>query len=296
MIAIERKIKVVRGTAIRSKTYPATDGKTWGGSVTEKMPAKGPIRKRVRKSRARNAPPTVTRYSHVLRTGKNSEVVYRDLRGDIIAMQLPPGTPIVEKELTEHYGISRTPVREAVLRLAEERLVDVVPKSGTFVARIPLSVVREAIVARRALEEVTVRAATGRASESQLMEIRAIIQRQQEMADASDEETFHRADEDFHAAVAAAGRHPGIWKIIQQIRIQVERYRRLTLPQEGRMHLIIKEHTAVLDAIARREADKAVDRMNDHLNKLRLDIAIFRDIWPNYFIYDPAVDDDLADD
>jgi DNA-binding GntR family transcriptional regulator len=232
----------------------------------------------------------------VLHTGKNSEVVYRDLRNDIITMRLPPGTPIIEKELTERYGISRTPVREAVLRLAEDRLVDVVPKSGTFVARIPLSLVREAIVARRALEQVTVRAATKRASESQLMEIRAIIQRQQETAEGGNNEAFHRADEDFHAAVAAAGRHPGLWEIIQQIRIQVERYRRLTLPQQGRMDLIVKEHTAVLDAIARRDADQAVERMNDHLNKLRLDIAVFRDLWPNYFIYDPAVDDDpLAD-
>ncbi len=247
---------------------------------------------RARKSRARNAPPGVHRHSPIPHIEKNSEIVYRDLRRDIIEMRIPPGTPIIERELTERYGISRTPVREAVLRLAEDRLVDVVPKSGTFVARISLSVLREAIVARRALEEVTVRAATDRATESQIMEIRAIVQRQQEMADAGDEETFHRADEDFHAAIAAAGGYPGIWEMIQQIRVQVERYRRLTLPQKGRMHLIVKEHRAVLDAIARRDADKAVERMNEHLNKLRLDIAVFRDLWPNYFIYDPAVDED----
>jgi DNA-binding GntR family transcriptional regulator len=285
----------LRDSPIGLNTQRKTDGKNSGRSVTGKMSAKAPL-KRTRKSRARNAPPAVNRHSHVLHTGKNSEVVYRDLRNDIITMRLPPGTPIIEKELTERYGISRTPVREAVLRLAEDRLVDVVPKSGTFVARIPLSLVREAIVARRALEQVTVRAATKRASESQLMEIRAIIQRQQETAEGGNNEAFHRADEDFHAAVAAAGRHPGLWEIIQQIRIQVERYRRLTLPQQGRMDLIVKEHTAVLDAIARRDADQAVERMNDHLNKLRLDIAVFRDLWPNYFIYDPAVDDDpLAD-
>lgn len=252
--------------------------------------------KRARKTRSRNAPPAISRYSQVLHTGKNSEVVYRDLRNDIITMKLRPGAPIIEKELTERYGISRTPVREAILRLAEERLVDVVPKSGTFVARIPFAVVREAIVARRALEEVTVRAAAKRATESQLLEIRAIIQRQQEMADAGNEETFHRADEDFHAAVAAAGLHPGIWEIIQQIRIQVERYRRLTLPQQGRMMLIVEEHSAVLDSIARRNADEAVERMNNHLNKLRLDIAVFRDLWPNYFVYDPAVDGEAVDD
>ncbi|WP_162901418.1 GntR family transcriptional regulator [Breoghania sp. L-A4] len=182
-----------------------------------------------------------------------------------------------------------------MLRLAEERLIDVVPKSGTFVARIPLSILREALVARRALEEVTVRAATRRASESQIMQMRALIQRQQEMADAGNEEAFHRADEDFHAAIAAAGHFPGFWDMIQQIRVQAERYRRLTLPQAGRMQLVVGEHGAVLDAIAAGDADTAVANMNEHLNKLRLDFSIFRDLWPNYFINDLAADDTITD-
>lgn len=249
-----------------------------------------------RKPRAYNAPPSAAGRSQVPSSVKNSEVVYRDLRRDIISMTLVPGTPIIEKEITERYRISRTPVREAVLRLAEDRLVDVVPKSGTFVARIPLSALREALVARRALEQVTVRAATKHASESQVMELRAIIQRQQEMADAGDEEAFHRADEAFHAGIAKTGHFPGIWDMIQQIRIQIERYRRLTLPQEGRMQLVVQEHTAVLDAISRRDAEAAVKKMNEHLNKLRLDISVFRDLWPDYFIYDPATDDALLDE
>ncbi len=223
---------------------------------------------------------------------KNSQLVYRDLLEAIISMRLVPGTPILEREITQRYGISRTPVREAVLRLARDRLVDVVPKSGTFVARIPFSDLREAIVAREALETVTVRAATEKASESQIMELRAIVQRQRETAEAGQEEAFHRADDAFHAAIAAAGRLPGIWDMIQQIKMQVERYRRLTLPQPGRMMLVVGEHTEVLDAIARRDADAAVARMTLHLNKLKLDTTVFRDLWPDYFIYDPAVDDD----
>jgi DNA-binding GntR family transcriptional regulator len=251
---------------------------------------------RARKPRARNAPPSSADRKPSSPVAKNSQIVYKDLRRAIIAMTLPPGSPVVEKELTERYGISRTPVREAVLRLAEEKLVDVVPQSGTFVSRIPLSVLREAIAARRALEEVTVRAATRRATESQLMEMRALIQRQKEMAELGDEEAFHRADEDFHAAIAAAGRYPGIWDMIQNIRVQVERYRRLTLPQTGRMAMVVAEHAAVVDAIADRNPDLAVRRMNEHLNKLRLDITVFRDQWPDYFIYDQSLEDDLLTD
>ncbi|WP_417436296.1 GntR family transcriptional regulator [Hoeflea sp.] len=264
--------------------------------MTQSSTPAASAREKARKPRAHNAPPGIDIHARAPQPAKNSEVVYRDLRRAIIAMELAPGTPIVEKEITDKYGISRTPVREAVLKLAEDRLVDVVPKSGTFVARIPLTILREALVARRALEEVTVRAATARASESQIMHLRAIIQRQQEMADTGDEKAFHRADEDFHAEIAAVGRFPGIWDMIQQIRIQIERYRRLTLPQKGRMQLVVNEHKAVLEAIAGRDADQAASRMHDHLNKLQLDIAVFRDLWPEYFIYDPALDDDLLMD
>jgi DNA-binding GntR family transcriptional regulator len=246
--------------------------------------------RRIRKPRAHNAPPKINGRVRTSIAVKNSDIVYHDLRDAIIAMRLVPGMPIIEKEITGRYGISRTPVREAVLRLADEALIDVVPKSGTFVARIPLSVLREAIVARRALEAVTVRAASEEASESRIMEMRAIIQRQREMAEAGEEAAFHRADNDFHAAIAAAGRLPGIWGMIQQIRVQVERYRRLTLPQPGRMAMVVREHSDVLDAIARRDADAAVDLMALHLDKLKLDIAVFGELWPDYFVHDEPVD------
>ncbi len=223
---------------------------------------------------------------------KNSDVVFRDLRRAIITMELVPGTPISEHALTEHYGISRTPVREAILRLAEEGLVDVVPKSGTYVSRIPLSLLRESLVARRALEAVTVRAATERASESDIMRLRSIVLRQQEEIDAGQADLFDLADNDFHAGIAAAGNYPGIWDMVQQIRLQVERYRRLILPQQGRMSNAVGEHSAVLDAIARRDTENAVKRMNEHLNKLQLDIAVFRDLWPDYFIHDTALEDE----
>src|SRR5690606_25247936 len=137
-----------------------------GRKMSQPSTSVSPAKVKKRKPRAHNAPPAIDIHARAPKAAKNSDIVYRDLRRAIIAMELTPGTPIIEKEITEHYGISRTPVREAVLKLAEDRLVDVMPKSGTFVSRIPLSVLREALVARRALEEVTVRAATARASES----------------------------------------------------------------------------------------------------------------------------------
>ena len=184
-------------------------------------------------------------------------------------------------------------VREAILRLAEERLVEVVPKSGTFVARIPMSALPEAIVARRALEGVTVRAAAQHANRSQVTELVSLVQRQEEAAERGDPIAFHRADEDFHAAIARIGRYPGIWDLIQQVKVQIDRYRRLTLPQEGRMDMVAGEHLAVVRAIEAGDADLAVARMEEHLDKLQLDISVFLDMWPDYFVHDLPFDERL---
>jgi DNA-binding GntR family transcriptional regulator len=246
-----------------------------------------------RRRRSPNAPPAGHAAFSIQAGTTIADAVHRRLRKDIVSMKLVPGTPISEKEVAHAENVSRTPVREAVLRLAEERLVEVVPKSGTFVARIPLSALPEAIVARRALEGVTVRAAAQHAGRSQVTELVALVQRQEEAAGRGDLVAFHKADEDFHAAIARIGRYPGIWDLIQQVKVQIDRYRRLTLPQEGRMGMVASEHLAVVRAIEAGDADLAAARMEEHLGKLQLDIAVFRDMWPDYFVHDLAFDEGL---
>src|SRR6478609_451011 len=90
-------------------------------------------------------------------------LVYQNLREDIVSLRLKPGDPISEKEVAGRYGVSRTPVREAIQRLADERLVEIFPQSGTFVARIPYDDLPEAMIIRKALETASVRLATEKA-------------------------------------------------------------------------------------------------------------------------------------
>ena len=221
------------------------------------------------------------------RNGTATQIVHRRLRAEIVSLKRLPGETISEKEIAAECGTSRTPIREALLRLAEEQLVDIVPKSGTRVSRIPIASLLEAQVARTALEQVNVRAAAARVQGSEIANMRALLMFQRERTDAGDSDQFHAADEALHRAIAVAGGYPGIWKIIEQVKLQVDRYRRLTLPQINRMERVLVEHGEIVDALAAHDAESAVEAMTHHLEGLSAeDLRPIRDLNPAYFIGD----------
>src|SRR5712671_4028644 len=159
--------------------------------------------------------------------------IYSDLRIELVSLQRRPGEAISEAEIALSYGVSRTPVREAILKLSDEGLLEIYPQSGIFVSRIPVAALPEAIIIRKALEETTARLAAERATSSQILALRSVLERQREASAAKDSSAFHQADELFHATIAGVAGYPGIWKFIQQVKVHVDRYRRLTLPQQG---------------------------------------------------------------
>lgn len=226
-------------------------------------------------------------------TSTISDSVFNRLHAQIISLELPPGTPISENAIAISEGVSRTPVREAILRLSDEKLVEVVPKSGTFVARIPVSALPEALIARRALEAVTVRAATRLVTRSQILSLYASIEKHREVAETDDISALHLVDEEFHALIATIARLPGIWSLIQKGKMQIDRYRCLTLklPEERRAEMVQKEHTAIVEAMERGDCDAAVARMEEHLTGLQLHFSVGISLYPDYFIHDANLDD-----
>jgi GntR family transcriptional regulator, rspAB operon transcriptional repressor len=215
-----------------------------------------------------------------------SATVYRVLRQEIIWLKRKPGEPIVEKDIALAQSVSRTPVREALLRLTAEGLVDTISKSGTFVARIPLRALPEAMVVRKALEQVTARSAAIHARKSEVTGLRAILERQREADAAGDRSAFHGADEAFHAAIATVGRYPGIWSLVQGVKTQIDRYRLLTLPQPGRMARVIKEHAAVVAAIEGHDPERAAAAMEAHLDGLQISKEDIRRMNADFFYED----------
>lgn len=195
-----------------------------------------------------------------------SALIYQALRNEIASLQRRPGEPISEKDISAQFGVSRTPVREAVLRLASERLIEIFPQFGTFVGRIPLDVLHEAVVIRKALEEVTIRGAAERATAAQLAALHANLDLEREVVAAGDFDAFRKADDALHAMFAEIAGFPGIWTLVQAQKIQVDRYCHLMLPRPDRMARLIGEHIAICKAIREGDPDGAAKELRDHLD------------------------------
>jgi DNA-binding GntR family transcriptional regulator len=209
--------------------------------------------------------------------------IYADLRAELVSLARRPGEVISEGEIALSYGVSRTPVREAILKLSDEGLVEIFPQSGINVSRIPVAALPEAIVIRRSLEQTTARLAAEQATSSQILALRSIVERQREADGARDREAFHRADELFHASIAEIARYPGIWTLILQVKVHVDRLRQLTLPQAGRMTTVIAEHERILSAIEARNPENAAVAMAKHIERLLGDIAGIKNLNPEFF-------------
>lgn len=239
-----------------------------------------------RKNRSPNAPPVGSGSGKEQTPAPLSDCVYDALRSQILTLRLVPGTPISENAIAQAQGISRTPVREAILRLADENLVEVVPKSGTFVGRIPLSSLPEALIARRALEAVAVRSASRLATPDDIARLIASVEEQRALARQGDVVAHLRHDDAFHAMIAAIGGLPGLWTLVAHIKVQIDRFRCLTLAKAGHMSVVADEHAAIVAGIAAHDEDRACAEMEAHLRYLRRMFPVGLRDFPQYFIDD----------
>ena len=219
-----------------------------------------------------------------LRGQSTAEIIHRVLRDDILSLKLKPGEALSEKRLGDQFGVSRTPVREAVLRLSDEKLVDVFPQSGTYVSRIPLQAVKEANIIRKALEETAIRHAAARATPDALEPVRDALELQRRHMRAGDATGFHAADEAFHQAIADVAGLPGLWAVVRQAKMQVDRCRMMTLPEPGRMANVIAEHEAILAALDARDEKAAARCIDTHLSRVLIDADALSQQHPDYFL------------
>jgi DNA-binding GntR family transcriptional regulator len=209
--------------------------------------------------------------------------IHAALRDRIVSLELAPGAPLAEKDFADAFGVSRTPVREALLRLAEEELVEIFPQRGTFVAKIRAAAVEDAMAIRKALERFTVGAAATKATDADVPALDALLARQRAAADVNDIEGFHAADEATHQLIAVIAGHPNVWRVVKREKANVDRVRLLTLEVEGRFDAVLSEHAVIVEAIRARDAARAEAAMDAHLSAVAPSLDGVRRRHPDYF-------------
>jgi GntR family transcriptional regulator, rspAB operon transcriptional repressor len=213
-----------------------------------------------------------------------ADQVYLHLREAIIACRLLPNEPVSENRLCGMYGVSRSPVRIALTRLAEDGLIEIYPQRGSFVAPINLKQVREGQFARVALEVALIERAAARWSPEASTLARKEILVQKQHAKAGDAWLFYLDNERFHFAFAQQAGLPGVWTTVQVVKTLLDRIGHLANPVPGHMNRIILEHIAILDHLDAGDVDKAIAAMRAHINSVDVTIARLQPLHADYFV------------
>lgn len=205
----------------------------------------------------------------------------RLLRARIVSNALQPGARISESEIGQTYGVSRQPVREVFIKLAEEGLLEVRPQRGTFVRKINVAAVLDARFVREAIEADVAKACTQNAGPDLLRGLRALLAQQRELGNA-DPARFVELDDLFHRTLAEGAGRPYAWTVIDGMKSQLDRVRRLTTAQLPYDHLLT-QHTAIVDAIEAGDAAGAETAMRHHLQMILADLEAIRAAFPQHF-------------
>jgi DNA-binding GntR family transcriptional regulator len=207
--------------------------------------------------------------------------IHIGLRQRIIRGDIPPGTALSEAEIARRFSISRQPVREAFIKLAEEGLLEVRPQRGTFVRKISKTAVMDARFVREAIEANITRELAVKADAGLVARLRKLLVAQKAVP-AGELYDFMRLDEEFHRTLAdAAGRLYG-WKVIEEVKLQMDRVRYLSLRSFPQAKLI-RQHAGIVDAIEKASPDEAERRMREHLRLILDDLPSIEAQHPEFF-------------
>jgi DNA-binding GntR family transcriptional regulator len=191
--------------------------------------------------------------------------IYSDLRAQIVSIRLKPGVGMSESRIADHYGVSRTPVREAFKRLADDGLLRVVPQVGSFVARIDLQAVRDSHFVRETLECRIAELAAERINDDEREQLARNLRELASARATGDAPAMFIADEAMHAMLARFARHQHAWQVIQTAKAQLDRVRHLGMAHPGRPRETLREHRAIAERVMARDPHGAAEAMRAHL-------------------------------
>jgi DNA-binding GntR family transcriptional regulator len=200
-----------------------------------------------------------------------SQQAYEAIRHKIIALELEPGAVIDEQAFKDELGVGRTPIREALQRLAQENLVTIIPRRGMFVTEIGLTDLQRLFEMRLALESLAARLAAVRGQESHWAAMEAALQQARNLPSASNER-FSELDELFHRMIWQAADNRFLQDSLTMLYALNLRLWYFALSQMGSMAGTVQEHEQILQALRQRDADRAAELLEQHMHRFREEI------------------------
>lgn len=202
-----------------------------------------------------------------------NQQIYRFLRQDIVTCVISPGALLSEKEVSARFSVSRQPVREAFIKLAEADLVQILPQRGTFVRKISARRVADGRFIREAVETAVIRRAATEATPEALARLEHNLRLQKLSAERNDSQAFLLLDDEFHRLIAQSINCELAWETVENIKATMDRVRFLTLSKVSPPESLINQHEEILQALLAKDADAAERALRRHLQEMIFSIT-----------------------
>ena len=215
--------------------------------------------------------------------GSLTDRTFLAIREAIMELNFLPGEIIRKHDICNTLGVSRSPVSEALAKLRNEGLVEVVPQSGTFVSRFSLQDIKEGAFLREAIELACIEILASNISEQQLIDLNRNLKLQKVLAESDDYQGFYQLDAKMHGMIMDFTGYKNLAKVTKTGWVQVDRARQLLLPVDGRLKKAFQEHKAVIEALEQNDVALAREKMRTHLNQLILLLTPLEKKHPHLF-------------
>ncbi len=201
------------------------------------------------------------------------DVVFNTLRQAILKGELEPGERLMEIQLAERLGVSRTPIREAIRKLELEGLVLMIPRKGAEVAKISEKSLRDVLEVRRSLEELAIELACARMNEEDIQNLEVAQNAFQEAVAHGDAMTIAESDEHFHDIIYNGTGNTRLVQILNNLREQMYRYRLEYIKDEDKRQILLVEHEQIFKAIRNRHVAEAKAAAREHIDNQEITVS-----------------------
>lgn len=209
--------------------------------------------------------------------------VYYSLRKNIIALNFKPGETLSIKDISETLNVSRSPVRDALIKLGKEGLVDIIPQKGTSVSKIDLKRVAEEKFLRESLEESALRLFIKRYSESDLARLKNSIEMQKQSLKNNEYISFLEYDDNFHSIFFQSIDKNMCWEIVQSMSGHYRRMRLMSLWDDQIVTNVVAQHHAIIENIGNKNFEMAIEIAKKHFTKITTEELELLEKYPDYF-------------